>query len=300
MPQAGRCIPPFCGPADGCGAAWAAQADRCVLTRLTRSFVLTDSRQQKSNFAVICANQTHVTLACFPTPILGSCNTDGQLMDVHWSEMRERLRCNLRDFAKTVDTALLIEQLLRPQDWSGGRSLVTPKAAGLVALLCEYKVAHQCKPAGSCKSAWTACLVDSASHALNRRAQFPNRLNRTGIPVPCLSRILSWHTMALTTASALPGINVAHTFQDACIAAQTKDGQPWSCIVFAQQKITCLALARLLKACERHLDFLKCSSFMGFGGKHTALSQTIQVRPCLSSSERYGRRPDVTRSAGRL
>ena len=96
-----------------------------------------------------------------------------------------------------------------------------------------------------------------------------------------------------------------HTrFQDTCIAAQTGDGQPWSCIVFAQQKITCLALARLLKACERHLDFLKTSDFMGFGGKHAALSQTIQVRSCLSSRDHHAScldwSPDVTRSASIL
>ena len=92
--------------------------------------------------------------------------------------------------------------------------------------------------------------------------------------------------------------------QDACIAAQTRLGQPWSCIVFAQQKITCLALARLLKACERHLDFLKSSDFMGFGGKHAALSQTIQVQSCPSSRDYHascrGRSPDVKRSASML
>ena len=95
---------------------------------------------RNSDLTIIHANQTRVMLACIPTSTFGSCNADGQLAELHWSELRERLRCNLRDFEKTMDTALLIEQLLRPQDVEGGRLLVTPKAAGLVALLCEYKV----------------------------------------------------------------------------------------------------------------------------------------------------------------
>ena len=91
-----------------------------------------------------------------------------------------------------MDTGQLIEQLLRPQDVDGGRSLVTPKAAGLVALLCEYKVGllDQCKPAGS----WQKCLdflpgSSTKLSAPNRGGQLPNGLSCTGVLVPYLCRI---------------------------------------------------------------------------------------------------------------
>ena len=73
-------------------------------------------------------------------------------------------------------------------------------------------------------------------------------------------------------------------WQAACLKAQLRVGDPWSCIIFAEQKIVCLALAQLLRACEANLGFLRVSELMGFGDRVATLSQRSGVMfPSFSS-----------------
>jgi len=67
--------------------------------------------------------------------------------------------------------------------------------------------------------------------------------------------------------------------QAACLNAQLEVGEPWSCIIFAEQKIACLALGQLLKACQSNLGFLRVSELMGFGDRVATLSQRSGVPP---------------------
>lgn len=51
----------------------------------------------------------------------------------------------------------------------------------------------------------------------------------------------------------------------------------WSCIIFAEQKFVCLALDRLLAACQPSFGYLKSASLMGYGGSVSALSLSVAV-----------------------
>lgn len=79
---------------------------------------------------------------------------------------------------------------------------------------------------------------------------------------------------------------------------QLRVGPPWSCIIFAEQKIACLAIASLLEACQEMLGFLQCAHLMGAGDRLASLSQSITVctfeaSPC-NTCEAYSPSPPVT------
>lgn len=87
-------------------------------------------------------------------------------------------------------------------------------------------------------------------------------------------------------------------FQEPQARSQSQAAEKWSCFVFAEQKITCLALSRLMKACEGQLPFIRCESLMGFGGQLAALSQSIAVRTTLlGSGNRVSRTSEVNEIA---
>lgn len=69
------------------------------------------------------------------------------------------------------------------------------------------------------------------------------------------------------------------------VPGQASSMQRWCCLVFAEQKVTCLALARLLQACEVGLGGLKTDFLMGFSGSMSALSLNSAVRFFLALSE---------------
>ncbi len=94
-----------------------------------------------------------------------------------------------------------------------------------------------------------------------------------------------WSSMFLVQIQQQSGLlNELSILQGKCEAADVPGSTPWSCIIFTEQKISCMALSRLFAACKAHLTFLRPAELMGYGDTRAGLSHTSAVRPFLPSS----------------
>lgn len=92
-------------------------------------------------------------------------------------------------------------------------------------------------------------------------------------------RICCQHRIILLVYSTTQLLTFIPEVQEKAHSASDTAGVQWSCIIFAEQKVVCFAISRLLQACQDQLSFLRVTKIMGASGKIPGFAQPIPVSP---------------------